>query len=163
MDLEGLEPRKFGKAFREIVRAEYGEDPLFIFEPVGQKTFLASVYLARNGGRIVPWSSSAGAEHTFDNRYLWMKTKRIIGSHGATLQEGKEFTRLVDLGMIQPALSKVVALDDVPQGAHELDANTHVGKVGVLCLAEEEGLGIEDPAKRDRIGADKIEMFRKYA
>lgn len=163
MDLEGLEPRKFGKAFREIVRAEYGEDPHIIFEHVGEKTFWASVYLAANGGRIVTCGSSTGADHHYDNRYLWMKTKRIIGSHGATLQEGKEFTRLVELGMIQPALSKTIALDDVAQGAHELDANTHVGKIGVLCLAPEEGLGIEDPEKRERIGTEKIEVFRKYA
>lgn len=163
MDLEGLEPRKYGKAFRTIVRDAYGEDPHIIFEHVGEKTFWASVYMARNGGRIVTCGSSTGYEHKFDNRYLWMKTKRIIGSHGATLKEGKEFTRLVELGMIQPALSKVIALDDVAQGAHELDANTHVGKIGVLCLAEEEGLGIEDPEKRARIGEDKIQAFRKYA
>ncbi len=163
MDLDGLEQRKFGKAFREVVRAEFGEDPHVIFEHVGEKTFWASVYLARNGGRIVTCGSSTGYEHRFDNRYLWMKTKRIIGSHGATLMEGKEFTRLVALGKIQPALSKVIALDDVAQGAHELDANEHVGKVGVLCLAEEEGLGIEDPELRAKIGEAKVETFRKYA
>jgi crotonyl-CoA reductase len=163
MDLEGLEPRKFGKAFREIVRAEFGEDPHVIFEHVGAKTFWASVYLARTGGRIVTCGSSTGYEHQFDNRYLWMKAKSIIGSHGATLQEGWEFTRLVALGKIQPALSKTIALDDVAQGAHELDANNHVGKVGVLCLAEEEGLGIEDPELREKIGAEKIETFRRFA
>jgi crotonyl-CoA reductase len=163
MDLEGLEPRKFGKAFREIIRAEFGEDPHVIFEHVGEKTFWASVYLARNGGKIVTCGSSTGYEHKFDNRYLWMKTKRIIGSHGATVQEGKEFTRLVALGHVQPALSKVIALDDVAQGAHELDANTHVGKIGVLCLAEEEGLGVEDPELRARIGEERVELFRKYA
>lgn len=163
MDLEGLEPRKFGKAFREIVRGEFGEDPHVIFEHVGAKTFWASVYLARNGGRIVTCGSSTGYEHTFDNRYLWMKTKRIIGSHGATLQEAKEFNRLIQLGMIQPALSKAIDLDDVAQGAHELDANTHVGKVGVLCLAPEEGLGIEDPELRAKVGESKIELFRQFA
>jgi crotonyl-CoA reductase len=163
MDLEGLEPRKFGKAFREIVRAKYGEDPHVIFEHVGEKTFWASVYLARNGGKIVTCGSSTGAEHTYDNRYLWMKTKSIVGSHGATIQEAKECNRLFSLGAIQPALSKTVALDDVAQAAHELDANAHVGKVGVMCLAAEEGLGIEDPELREQIGAEKIETFRKYA
>jgi crotonyl-CoA reductase len=163
MDLDGLEPRKFGKAFREIIRAEFGEDPHVIFEHVGEKTFWASVYLARNGGKIVTCGSSTGADHHYDNRYLWMKTKSIIGSHGATLQEAKECNRLIAMGKIQPALSKVIGLDDVAQGAHELDANTHVGKVGVLCLAPEEGLGIEDPELRAKVGESKIEMFRKYA
>jgi crotonyl-CoA reductase len=163
MNLEGLEPRKYGKAFREIVRGKFGEDPHVVFEHVGKSTFWASVYLARNGGKIVTCGSSTGYEHVFDNRYLWMKAKSIVGSHGATVQEARECNRLIGLGKLQPALSRVIELDDVAQGAHELDANTHVGKVGVLCLAPEEGLGVEDPELRAAIGVERIEMFRRYA
>jgi crotonyl-CoA reductase len=162
MDLEGLEPRKLGKAFREVVRGEYGEDPHVVFEHVGASTFGASVYLARPGGRVVTCGSSTGYEHSFDNRYLWMKAKTIVGSHGATLQEALECNRLVQLGRLQPALSRVVGLDDAPAAAHDLEANTHVGKVGVLCLAPEEGLGVEDPERRAQIGAERIELFRRF-
>jgi crotonyl-CoA reductase len=35
------------------------------------------------------------------------------------------------------------------------------GKIGVLCLAPREGLGIDDPEKRARIGEDKITLFRR--
>ncbi len=38
--------------------------------------------------------------------------------------------------------------------------NQAEGKLGVLCLAPEEGMGIDDPEKRDRIGEDKITRFR---
>ena len=38
--------------------------------------------------------------------------------------------------------------------------NEAEGKLGVLCLAPEEGLGIDDPEKRERIGEDKITVFR---
>jgi crotonyl-CoA reductase len=162
MDLEGLEPRKWAKAFREEVRGAFGEDPHIVFDHVGKATFWASVYLLRPGGKVVTCGSSTGYEHTFDNRYLWMKAKSIVGSHGATLQEALECNRLFELGKLQPALSKVVGLDDVPAAAHELEANQHIGKVGVLCLAPEEGLGIEDPEKRARIGAEQIELFRKF-
>ncbi len=41
--------------------------------------------------------------------------------------------------------------------------NQHEGKLGVLCLASGEGQGITDQAKRDRIGEDKITMFRQHA
>jgi crotonyl-CoA reductase len=162
MDLEGLEPRKFGKAFREIVRAEFGEDPHIIFEHVGAKTFWASVYLARPGGKIVTCGSSTGYEHNFDNRYLWMRAKQIVGSHGSNLPEARDCNRLIALGKLQPALSKVIALDDVPEAAYELEGNRHVGKVGTLCLAPEEGLGLEDPERRAEIGESRIEMFRKF-
>jgi len=162
MDLEGLAPHEVGKAFREKVRAAFGEDPHVVFEHVGAKTFPASVFLLRPGGRVVTCGSSSGYHHEFDNRYLWMKSKSIIGSHGATLQEALECHRLFDLGKLQPALSKVVPLDEVADAAHELQANEHVGKVGVLCMAEEEGLGIEDAEKRAAIGEDRITMFRRY-
>jgi crotonyl-CoA reductase len=163
MDLEGLEPRKVGKAFREMVRAEYGEDSHVVFEHVGAKTFGPSVYLARKGGKIVTCGSSTGYEHSFDNRYLWMMGKSIVGSHGATVQEARECNRLFEMGMLQPALSKVFSLEESPQAAHSLQANTHVGKVGILCLAAEEGLGVEDPERRAEIGESQIQMFRKYA
>jgi crotonyl-CoA reductase len=163
MDLEGLEPRKWAKAFREKVRGAFGEDPHIVFEHTGAKTFWASVYLVRSGGKVITCGSSTGYEHTFDNRYLWMKAKQIIGSHGATPQEALECNRLFELGKLQPALSKVVGLADAPQATYELEANQHLGKVGVLCIAPEEGLGIEDPEQRARIGEGKIEMFRQFA
>jgi crotonyl-CoA reductase len=41
--------------------------------------------------------------------------------------------------------------------------NEHEGKIGVLCLARREGLGIDDPDKRQRIGEDKITPFRRLS
>ena len=40
--------------------------------------------------------------------------------------------------------------------------NLHEGKIGVLCLAPSEGLGIEDPELRERIGEDRITLFRRH-
>ena len=37
------------------------------------------------------------------------------------------------------------------------------GKLGVLCLAPEEGLGISDPEFRAKVGEDKITLARRYA
>lgn len=163
LDFSGLDQRQSAKVYREIVRAEYGEDPHVVFEHVGAETIWASVYLARPGGKVVTCGSSTGYEHTYDNRYLWMRAKRIIGSHGATLQEALETNRLIQLGKVQPALSRVTRLEDVAETAHELDANRHIGKVGVLCMAPEEGLGIEDPELRERIGEEKVQLFRRFA
>jgi crotonyl-CoA reductase len=161
--MAGLTGKDLGKAMRKVVRGELGEDPHVVFEHVGAATFPASVYLARPGGKVVTCGSSTGYEHSFDNRYLWMRVKSIIGSHGATPQEALEFNRLVDLGMIAPALTKTVALDQVAAAAHDTQRNRHFGKVGVLCQAAEEGLGIEDPARRRELGEDKIETFRRFA
>ncbi len=160
-ELAELTGKALGKGMREIVRRELGEDPHIVFEHVGAATFPASVYLVRPGGRVVTCGSSTGFEHSFDNRYLWMKAKRIIGSHGSTMQEALEFNRLVEKGVIKPALSRVVGLDDVIETTYEMDRNSHMGKIGVLCMAEEEGEGVEDPEMRERLGED-FQLFRKY-
>jgi crotonyl-CoA reductase len=157
--LTGIE---LGKGMRKIVRRELGEDPHVVFEHVGAQTFPASVYLVKPGGSVVTCGSSTGYEHTFDNRYLWMRAKRIIGSHGSTLQEGLECNRLFQLGKLQPALSRIFTLDEVAEAAHQIQLNDHVGKIGVLCLAPEEGLGVEDQERRVAIGESTIEQFRAF-
>ncbi|MFE5794729.1 crotonyl-CoA carboxylase/reductase [Streptomyces sp. NPDC056503] len=148
--------KRLGKAIRTAV----GEDPHIVFEHVGKATFPASVFLARRGGTVVTCGSSTGYQHQFDNRYLWMKLKRIIGSHGANLQEQWETNRLIQQGRVVPALSAVYGLDEVAEAARSVQTNRHIGKVGVLCLAPEPGLGVTDPAARERIGPDRIELFR---
>ena len=78
--------------------------------------------------------------HEYDNRYLWMNLKRIISSHFANYRESWEANRLIAKGKIHPTLSRAYPLDDVGQAALDVHHNPHQGKVGVLCLAPEEGL-----------------------
>jgi crotonyl-CoA reductase len=40
--------------------------------------------------------------------------------------------------------------------------NRHIGKIGVLCLAEREGLGVEDPQRRAAIGEERLRLFREF-
>ena len=106
------------------------------------------MYAARKGGTIVTCASTSGYMHEYDNRYLWMNLKRIIGSHFANYRESWEANRLIAKGMIHPTLSRTYPLDEVGQAALDVHRNLHQGKVGVLCLAPEEGLGVRDQEKR---------------
>ncbi|MFC6084162.1 crotonyl-CoA carboxylase/reductase [Sphaerisporangium aureirubrum] len=148
--------RALGREIRRLA----GEDPHIVFEHIGRPTFAASVYVARRGGVVVTCGSSGGYLHEYDNRYLWMSLKRVIGSHAANYQETWEATRLLSLGMIVPTLSAVHPLPDVAKAARAVQLNEHVGKVGVLCLAPREGLGVDDPAMRDRVGEPRLRLFR---
>jgi crotonyl-CoA reductase len=139
--------QRFGKRIRELTG---GEDVDIVFEHPGRETFGASVYVAKKGGLIVTCASTSGYQHQYDNRHLWMNLKRIIGSHFANYKEAWEANRLIDKGLIHPTLSKTYAMDDVGQAACDVKNNTHQGKVGVLCLAPKEGLGVRDPEKRAR-------------
>ncbi|MFE7979079.1 zinc-binding dehydrogenase, partial [Streptomyces shenzhenensis] len=147
--------KRFGKRIRDLTG---GEDVDIVFEHPGRETFGASVYVTRKGGTIVTCASTSGYTHEYDNRYLWMSLKRIIGSHFANYREAWEANRLVAKGKIHPTLSRVYALHDTGQAAHDVHRNTHQGKVGVLCLAPEEGLGIHDEDLR----AQHIDAINRY-
>ncbi|GHE38043.1 crotonyl-CoA reductase [Streptomyces longispororuber] len=147
---------KAGKRLGQIIRQEIGEDPHIVFEHVGRETFGVSVFVAGRGGTIVTCGSSTGYQHTFDNRYLWMRLKKVIGSHGANLYEQRQMNRLIQRGRIAPMLSEVYPLRAVGDAARSLQQNTHTGKVGVLCAAPATGLGVTDPDLRARLGRDRV-------
>ena len=63
--------------------------------------------------------------------------------------------------MIHPTLSRAYALDEVGRAALDVHHNLHQGKVGVLCLAPEEGLGVRDEELRAR-HLDRINAFRGH-
>ncbi|MDQ2781974.1 MAG: crotonyl-CoA carboxylase/reductase [Actinomycetota bacterium] len=149
--------QRLGKKIRALTG---GEDPDIVLEHPGRETFGASVYVARKGGVIVTCASTSGYAHSYDNRYLWMNLKRIVGSHFANYRESFEANRLIDKGLIHPTLSRVYPMDDVGQAAYDVHRNLHQGKVGVLCLAPEEGLGVRDAQKRER-HLREINRFRE--
>jgi crotonyl-CoA reductase len=152
-----------GKRLGKQIRAEVGEDPHVVFDYVGAATFGISVFVVRKGGVVVTCGSSTGFQHQYDNRYLWMNLKRIIGSHVANLQEQYECNRLVQLGKLMPTLSTVYPLSEVGEATRLVQTNQHFGKIGVLCLAPHTGLGITDPALRARIGEERLTPLRDQA
>ncbi|HEY3466706.1 MAG TPA: crotonyl-CoA carboxylase/reductase [Amycolatopsis sp.] len=148
--------QRFGAKIRELTG---GEDPDIVFEHPGRETFGASVYAARKGGTIVTCASTSGYMHQYDNRYLWMNLKRIIGSHFANYRESWEANRLIAKGLIHPTLSKTYSLEETGQAALDVHRNAHQGKVGVLALAPQEGLGVRDEEKRAK-HIEGINAFR---
>ncbi|MFI6084335.1 crotonyl-CoA carboxylase/reductase [Streptomyces sp. NPDC051217] len=157
----GFRSPKAGRILGEAIRSLVGEDPQIVFEFVGAETFATSVYVAKRGGSIVTCGSSTGYQHEYDNRYLWMRLKRIIGSHAFNYHEAAQTNRLIGLGMIHPTLSQVFSLDDAGEATRAVQTNQNVGKVAVLCAAPSEHLGIDDPGLRARIGEDKINLYRQ--
>jgi crotonyl-CoA reductase len=148
--------QRFGKRIRELTG---GDDIDIVFEHPGRETFGASVYVTRKGGTIVTCASTSGFLHQYDNRYLWMNLKRIVSSHFANYREAWEANELVARGLIHPTLSRTYALEDVGAAALDVHRNLHQGKVGVLTLSPEEGLGVTDADKRARFET-AINRFR---
>jgi crotonyl-CoA reductase len=107
-------------------------------------------------------AATSGYMIEYDNRHLWMKLKSIKSSHFANYREAWEANDLLAKGMVQPILSTVYPLDEVGEATRLVHHNLHEGKVGVLCLAPAEGLGIDDPETRAKIGEDRITLFRRH-
>jgi len=150
--------RRFGKDIRALV----GDDVDIVFEHPGRQTMGASVFACKRAGTIVTCAATSGYMIEYDNRHLWMKLKTIKGSHFANYREAWDANQLVCRGKVVPPLSAVYALEDVGEAAYQVHHNLHEGKIGVLVLAPEEGLGIDDPELRAEVGEDRITLFRRH-
>ena len=150
--------RRLGKD----IRGSIGRDVDIVFEHPGRQTFGASVFVAARGGTIVTCAATSGYMIEYDNRHLWMKLKRIVSSHFANYAEAWAANQLICEGKIQPILSAVYPLDETGEAAFQVHKNLHEGKIGVLCLAPAEGLGIDDPEFREKVGEDRITLFRRH-
>jgi len=115
--------------------------------------------VARRGGTIVTCASTSGYDHYFDNRYLWMSLKRIVGTHFANYREAWEANQLIRQGRIHPTLSRTYPLDEAATAVRSLQQNRHQGKLGILCLAPEAGLGVTDAELRARC-VPSLDLFR---
>ena len=153
------DPKEWQRLGRRIRELTGGDDVDIVFEHPGRETFGASVYVARKGGTIVTCASTSGFLHEYDNRYLWMNLKRVVGSHFANYREAWEANRLIQRGRIHPTLSRTFPLADTGQAAYEVHRNRHQGKVGVLCLSPSEGLGVRDHELRAK-HLEAINRFR---
>ena len=142
------------------IRALVGEDPDIVFEHPGRSTFGASIYVVKKGGTVVTCAATSGFMMEFDNRHFWMRLKKLVGSHFANYKEAYEANRLIAKGMIHPVMSQVFALDQVGEAAFQVHNNMHEGKLGVLCLAPKEGLGVDDQELRNKV-ASKLNWFRR--
>jgi crotonyl-CoA carboxylase/reductase len=131
------ESRRFTKALNEIL----GGPPDIVFEHVGQATFPTSVLAVKPFGKVVICAGTTGYNLDFDVRYLWMRQKRIIGSHFANAYECMKANELIEQSKIRPVLWRTMGFDGVPEAHQLMKDNQHLGKIAILVGAQEEGQG----------------------
>jgi crotonyl-CoA reductase len=150
--------RRLGKDIRALV----GDDPDIVFEHPGRSTMGASVFVCKRAGTIVTCAATSGYMIEYDNRHLWMKLKTIKGSHFSNYREAWAANQQICEGHVVPPISAVFPLDETGEAAYQVHHNKHEGKIGVLCLADKEGLGITDQALRARVGEDRLSIFKRF-
>ena len=132
------ESRKFGKAVWEITGKK---DVDMVFEHPGEATIPVSVFLVKRGGMVVICAGTSGFNLTMDARFLWMRQKRVQGSHFANLMQASLANQLVIERRIDPCLSEVFPWDGIPDAHEKMLNNQHLpGNMAVLVTAQRPGL-----------------------
>ena len=138
------EARKFGKAIWDITGK--GNDVDIVFEHPGEATFPVSCLVVKRGGMVVFCAGTTGYNITFDARYVWMRQKRIQGSHFAHLKQASAANRFVIERRLDPCMSEVFPWAQIPKAHTKMWKNEHLpGNMAVMVNAPTTGLrGFED-------------------
>ncbi len=131
--------RPFGKAIWDITGK--GNDVDFVFEHPGEQTFPVSCFVVKRGGMVVFCAGTSGFNLTFDARFVWMRQKRIQGSHFANLLQASQANQLVIERRLDPCMSEVFSWADIPRAHTKMLRNEHKpGNMAVLVNATRPGL-----------------------
>jgi crotonyl-CoA carboxylase/reductase len=132
------ESRRFGKAIWDITGKK---DVDIVFEHPGESTFPVSCLVAKRGGMIVFCAGTTGFNLTFDARYVWMRQKRVQGSHFAHLKQASQANQFVLDRRIDPCMSEVFPWDKIPHAHTKMLKNQHApGNMAVLVCSPKVGL-----------------------
>ena len=131
------EARNFGKAVWAITGKR---DVDIVFEHPGEETFPVSCLVVKRGGMVVFCAGTTGYNITFDARYVWMRQKRIQGSHFAHLKQASAANQFVLDRRIDPCLSKTFTWDKIPAAHQLMMQNKHPpGNMAVLVSSPRPG------------------------
>ena len=134
-----LGARAFGKAVWDVLGER--KNPRIVFEHPGEDTIPTSIFVCDSGGMVVICAGTTGYNAVVDLRYLWMRQKRLQGSHFANDEQAAGITRLVTEKKVDPALSKVYQFDEVG-ACHQFmyEGKQPDGNMAILVSAPREGL-----------------------
>ncbi len=132
--------RAFGKAIWDI--AGKGANPQIVFEHPGESTIPTSIFVCATGGMVVICAGTTGYHAAVDLRYLWMRQKRLQGSHFANDVNSKEFNQMIIDKKIDPCLSRAFKWEETGLSHQLMRENRHPhGNMSIIVGAGKEGLG----------------------
>ena len=106
---------------------------------------------------VVFCAGTTGYNLSFDARFVWMRQKRIQGSHFANLKQASAANKFVLDRRIDPCMSEVFPWTEIPVAHTKMWKNQHKpGNMAVLVNAPITGLrtfeDVLDAARRSRRG-----------
>jgi len=132
--------RAFGGAFWEVLGEK--RSPRLVFEHPGESTIPTSMFVCDTGGMVVICAGTSGYNATVDLRYVWMRQKRVQGSHFANDSQAYAMNQLAVEGHLNPCLSRTFSCDELPLAHQLMLENKHPhGNMSILIGAKELGTG----------------------
>ncbi len=135
------ECRNFGKAIWDIVGER--KNPRIVFEYPGEDTIPTSVFVCDSGGMVVICGGHTGYHATADLRYLWMRQKRLQGSHFANDEQSYAFNQLVVDGKIDPCLGQTFKFSEIGL-CHQLMYENRAPEGNMAALVGAPRTGLKD-------------------
>ena len=123
---------------KTLIHKKFGVIPDVAFEHPGKETMAASIYILKKGGKVVTCAATTGYDISYDNRYLWMNSKSIIGCHFANAYESKLANNLLRQKAIKTFVSQIFDFDEVNEALKVFVENSGYGKLVLGVLAEKE-------------------------
>ena len=135
--------RAFGAKFWEVLGER--RSPRIVFEHPGEDTIPTSIFMCDTGGMVVICAGTSGFNATVDLRYLWMRQKRLQGSHFANDEQAGAFNQLVVDGKIDPCLGETYSFEDIGK-CHQLmfEGKQPLGVMAALVSAKRTGMREEE-------------------
>jgi len=131
--------KAFGKALWEAAGEK--RSPRIVFEHPGEETVPTSIFVCDGGGMVVICAGTTGYNAVADLRYLWVRQKRLQGSHFANDEQAAAFNRLVMDGRIDPCLSQTFQFGEIGLAHQLMSENRHpVGNMAALVSAATTGI-----------------------
>ena len=131
--------RAFGKAVWDAVGER--KNPRIVFEHPGEDTIPTSIFACETGGMVVICAGTTGYSANVDLRYLWMRQKRLQGSHFANDVDATALNEMVIRGEVDPCLSRTFAFDETGLCHQLMYENRHPdGNMAILVGAREPGM-----------------------
>ncbi len=92
-------------------------------------TFMQSLKVLRKGGRLLTVGATGGRQVELDNRYIFSRHLRIIGSTMSHLKDFRTVMDLVVAGRLKPVRDEVFTLKDAAAAQERLESGAQLGKI----------------------------------
>jgi crotonyl-CoA carboxylase/reductase len=137
--------RAFGAAIWDVLGEK--RSPNIVFEHPGETTMPTSMFVCDTGGLVAICAGTTGYNATVDLRYVWMRQKRIQGSHFANDVQSYAMNKLAMEGKLDACMSRAFTFEELPAAHQLMHENKHpAGNMGILVGATEFGTGVSGEA-----------------